>query len=160
MRKVTAVKVIAKAYFFGAILISFLHLVTAARKGGLSGYEAYTVPVMIDGIAIVGLIMRGTEFSVATRKIGFRVQIGAGAFSLMGNVFAAENMGGAVYGVAIVALFLLTEWLSDNIKSAQVDVDAAKAEARKATAAKAAATRKRNARQGAKVVKAAEALIS
>lgn len=159
MSKVQAVKGIAKVYFFGAIAISFIHLVAAAHKGGLTGYEAYTVPVMIDGIAIIGLVMRGTEFSIATRKIGFRVQIGAGILSLMGNVFAAENLGGAAYGVAIVALFLLAEWLSDKIESAEVDKAAAMLNKRQAAAQKAAATRKRNARQAKAVVKAAESLI-
>lgn len=48
MTKVKSVKGIAKVYFFGAIAISFIHLVAAAHKGGLNGYEAYTVPVMID----------------------------------------------------------------------------------------------------------------
>lgn len=132
MTKVKSVKGIAKVYFFGAIAISFIHLVAAAHKGGLNGYEAYTVPVMIDGIAIIGLVMRGTEFSIATRKIGFRVQIAAGALSLLGNVFAAHNLGGAVYGVAIVALFLLAEWLSDKIESAEVDQEAQEAEKRAA----------------------------
>jgi len=159
MTKVTGVKVIAKVYFFGAIAISFLHLVTAARKGGLTGYEAYTVPLMIDGIAIIGLVMRGTEFSQATRKIGFKVQIAAGMLSLMGNVFAASNLGGAVYGVGIVILFLVAEWLSDNIKSADMDVKAEQATKRQSAAQKAAATRKRNARQAKAVVRGAEALI-
>lgn len=159
MNKVKTVKGIAKIYFFGAIAISFVHLVTAAHKGGLTGYEAYTVPVMIDGIAIIGLVMRGTEFSIATRKIGFRVQIGAGMLSLLGNVFAAENFGGAVYGVAIVAMFILAEWLSDKIESAEVDTAAEQASKRQAAAQKAAATRRRNARQAKAVVKAAEQMI-
>ncbi len=159
MNKVSAVKVIAKAYFFGAIAISFIHLVEAARKGGLNGYESYTVPFMIDGIAIIGLIMRGKEFSMATRKTGFKVQVGAGALSLAGNVFAAHNLGGAVYGIGIVLLFLMAEWLSDNIKSADVDRVAEQATKRQAAAQKAAATRKRNARQAAKVVKTAETFI-
>lgn len=159
MNKVKAVKGIAKIYFFGAIAISFVHLVTAAHKGGLTGYEAYTVPVMLDGIAIIGLVMRGTEFSIATRKIGFRVQIGAGILSLLGNVFAAENLGGAVYGVAIVSLFLLAEWLSDKIESIEVDKAAEVLNKRQVAAQKAAATRKRNARQAKAVVKAAEQMI-
>lgn len=159
MNKVSIIKAIAKAYFFGAIAISFLHLVAAAEKGGLSGFEAYTVPIMVDGIAITGLIMRGTEFSIATRKIGFRVQIGAGILSLMGNVFAAHNLGGAVYGVAIVGLFLLTEWLSDRIQPASVDQEAAIAARKAASVAKAQATRKANARKAKAVVKGAEAIL-
>lgn len=159
MRKVNVIKWITKAYFFAAIAGSFTHLVTAAQKGGLAGWEMWSVPFMIDGIAIIGLIMRGNEFSKATRSIGFKVQIGAGVLSLAGNVYAAGNLGQAVYGVAIVALFVLAEWLADNIKSAESDKQAEALNRRQAAAQKAAATRKRNARQAAKVVKAAEELI-
>lgn len=145
MNKVQIIKYITKAYFFAAMAASFTHLITAAEKAGLQGWEMWSVPFMIDGIAIIGLIMRGTEFSNATRKIGFRVQIGAGVLSLLGNVYAATNLGGAVYGVAVVALFILAEWLSDRIQSADVDKAAATQTKRQEAAAKAAATRKRNA---------------
>lgn len=115
--KVRIVQIIVKAYFFAAISISFLHLITAAEKGGLTGHEMYSVPFMIDGIAIIGLIMRGKDFNKATRELGFKVQIGAGALSLAGNIYAAENVGGAIYGFAIVALFVFAEWLGDNIQA-------------------------------------------
>lgn len=153
MSKVKAIKYITKAYFFAAMAASFMHLITAAEKAGLHGWEMWSVPFMIDGIAIIGLIMRGTEFSIATRKIGFRVQIGAGMLSLLGNVYAATNLGGAVYGVAVVALFILAEWLSDRIESADVDKAVATQTKRQEAAAKAAATRKRNAAAKAKPTK-------
>ncbi len=159
MTKLKVVKLIVKAYFFAALIISFSHLVTAADKGGLSGYEMYSVPFMIDGIAIIGLIMRGTEFSKATRSIGFRVQIGAGVLSLAGNIYAAHNFGGAVYGFAIVALFVLAEWLGDKIESSDVDRQAEVQAKRAESAKKAAATRKRNARKAKAVVAEAESLI-
>jgi hypothetical protein len=115
--KVQIVKVITKAYFFAAITASFIHLIEAARKGGLAGWEMYSVPFMIDGIAITGLIMRGKEFNKQTRTLGLKVQAGAGMVSLAGNVYAAHNLGGAIYGVAVVGLFLLMEWLSDNVNA-------------------------------------------
>ena len=153
MRKVQIIKWIVKAYFLFAIVASFTHLITAAHKGGLQGWEAYSVPFLIDGIAIIGLIMRGTEFSKATRKTGFKVQLVAGLLSLAGNVFAAENMGGAVFGVAVVVLFVTAEWLSDNIESADADKAAEVASKRQAAAQKAAATRKANAAKKAPVRK-------
>jgi uncharacterized membrane protein len=156
MTKTRIVKWIVKAYFFAAIAASFHHLITAAGKAGLTGWEMWSVPFLIDGIAIIGLIMRGPEFSAATRQIGFRVQIVAGVLSLIGNVFAANNIGQAVYGVAIVALFIFSEWLSDRIESVEVDHAAAAQTKRQEAAAKAAATRKRNATKAKAVVKAAE----
>jgi hypothetical protein len=160
MNKVTVIKVIAKLYFAGALIGSFLHLIHAAQKGGLTGAEAYSVPFMIDGLALTALVMRGSEFSTRTRRIGFRVFLFTGSMSLAGNVFAAHNIGGAVYGVAIVALFLGMEWLSDHIESAQAEADklaATEAEAKKAASiAKAQATRQANKALAAKVVKNAE----
>lgn len=156
MRKVTkvqGVKVIVRGYFFFAIAASFTHLITAATKGGLAGWEAWAVPFLVDGIAILGLIMRGAEFDTRTRKIGFRVQCGAGLLSLLGNVFAARNLGGAVFGVATVALFVLTEWLSDNMGSASDEV-------KRNAVKKGLATRRRNARQAKLVVKQAEAILN
>lgn len=152
MNKHSITKAIVKGYFFAALAASFTHLITAAHKGGLHGWEAWSVPFMIDGIAILGLIMRGAEFDTRTRKIGFKVQCGAGLLSLLGNVFAAQNIGGAVYGVGIVALFILAEWLSDNMGSA-------KDETKRASIAKGIATRKRNARKAQAVVRQAEKLL-
>lgn len=148
MNKVQIIKVIAKLYFLGAMVASFLHLIHAAQKGGLSGAEAYSVPFMIDGLALTGLMMRGTEFSSRTRKIGFKVFLLTGTMSLAGNVFAASNVGGMVYGVAIVALFIGMEWLSDNIQSAQAEADKLAADA--AAAAKAASIAKGLATKAAK----------
>lgn len=99
---------------------------------------------MIDGLAVIGLAMRGEAFSRATRKIGFRVQCIAGGVSLLANVYAASNLGGVIYGVAVVALFVGSEWLADKIESADVDAAAALAAKRTASAQKAAQTRKAN----------------
>uniref|UniRef100_UPI003F493B2B hypothetical protein n=1 Tax=Actinoplanes sp. CA-084688 TaxID=3239901 RepID=UPI003F493B2B len=61
--------------------------------------------------------MRSEAFSSSTRSLGFRVQITAGALSLACNVFAGNTLGERIYGVLIVALFVLSEWLSDRIES-------------------------------------------
>jgi hypothetical protein len=95
---------------------------------------------MVDGIAIMGLTMRSEDFATRTRRIGFRVQIVAGALSLAGNVYAAHNAGTAVFGVAVVALFIFSEWLSDQIESSVVE--AARVATERAAAAKAASIAK------------------
>lgn len=146
MRKVSAIKAITRLYFAAAIVLSFLHLVHAARKGGLT-WESWTVPFMVDGIAIMGLTMRSEDFAGRTRRIGFRVQIVAGLLSLAGNVYAAHNAGTAVFGVAVVALFVFSEWLSDQIESAVVE--AARLATEEAAAAKAASIAKGNATRAA-----------
>lgn len=159
MNKVSIAKLISRGYFLLALVVSFLHLVHAGFKGGLT-WESYLIPFMVDGIAVMGVMLRGEEFAKRTRKIGFRTQIAAGMLSLAGNLFAAHNAGGMVLGAAVVVLFVFAEWLTDQIESAEAE--AAREAAELATAAKAAAiakgqaTRKANARKATSVVKGAE----
>lgn len=141
MTKVTAIKLIVRAYFFAAIAGSFTHIIDAAAKTGLHGWEQYATPFMIDGLAIIGLIMRSEDFSKRTRKLGGWTQGIMGSFSLIANVYAAESTGGVMFGVAIVALFLAAEYLSDNIESVTVDQAAAAAAAQAETEAVEAAKR-------------------
>lgn len=122
MNEVKLVKGITKVYFAGALAGSFAHIVTAAYKLGADNpIEAIATPFMIDGIAIIGMVMRGEKFSARTNKIGFRVQAGAGALSLAMNVIAAHSLFGVLFGVAIVALFVFAEWLKDQIQGREVD---------------------------------------
>lgn len=143
--QIAIVSAIVKLYFLAALAGSFTHIIEAAFKTGLTGWEAWSTPFMIDGIAIIGMVMRGKRFSKATRAIGTRVQLVAGLLSLTANVYAAENFGGRIYGVAIVALFLTAEWLSERMEGVEVDMERDAREKRSAAATKAAATRKRNA---------------
>lgn len=163
MNKVTMAKRIAKSYFILALVVSFLHLVHAGFKGGLT-WESYLIPFMVDGIAMMGMLLRGEEFSSRTRKIGFRTQIIAGVLSLAGNVYAAHNVAGIVMGTAVVSLFIFAEWLTDQIESVEVETArkvAEEAAAKKAEAiAKAAATRKRNARTKKAEVKVLESMLT
>lgn len=117
MNKVKLATLISRGYFLMAIVVSFLHLIHAARKGGLE-WEAWLVPFMVDGIAVMGVLLRGEEFASRTRKIGFRTQCAAGFLSLLGNVYAAHNAGGVVMGFGVVTLFVFAEWLTDQIESA------------------------------------------
>ncbi len=146
MNKVKIVQAIVKLYFVGALAGSFVHIISAAEKLGLSGWEAWSTPFMIDGLALIGMVMRSDDFSAATRKLGFRVQVVMGAFSLVANVYAAKSVGGVIYGVMIVALYIAAEWITDRIESVQVDRDREAAIKRSEAARKAAATKKNNAR--------------
>jgi len=145
MRKVSKpqlAKSIVKIYFVAALAGSFAHTITAAHKAGLVGWEAWSSPFMIDGLAIIGLVMRGKDFSQATRALGLRVQAGMGVVSMAANVYAAHNLGGAVFGASLVGLWLASEHLASNLESASVDQARALAAKRSAAARKGAATRK------------------
>jgi hypothetical protein len=174
MNKIEITKAIAKMYFILALSVSFLHLVHAGFKGGLT-WESYLIPFMVDGIAIMGMVMRGSEFASKTRKIGFRTQLGAGFLSLLGNVYAAHNIAGMMMGVAVVTLFIFAEWLTDQIHSAAAEAEeraiaeakrieaelAAETQAKKAAAiAKGKATRAKNARTKKAQVRVLEDMLT
>jgi len=163
--KVRMARRIARSYFLLAIVVSFAHLIVAGRKGGLDA-QAYLVPFMVDGIALMGLLLRGEEFATRTRRIGFRTQIGASLLSLAGNVYAAHNAGTAVLGIAVVVLFIFAEWLTDARQIQSAAAEAAQLAAEAAAAKKAAsqkkaqATRRRNARTRKVTEEALEALLA
>ncbi|MBW6432205.1 hypothetical protein KZ829_00395 [Actinoplanes hulinensis] len=142
--KYQVVKLIVKLYFFGALAVSFTHVIEASHKLDLHGWQAWTTPFAIDGIAVIGMVMRGAAFSRDTRRLGFRVQVAAGLLSLACNVFAGSTVGERVYGVLIVALFVFSEWLSDRMQGREVDVERERVAKRAAAAEKAKATRAAN----------------
>lgn len=156
---VTIVRVIVKLYFLAALAGSFTHIVEAAFKIGLTGWEAWSTPFMIDGLAVIGMIMRTEAFSIRTRSLGFRVQVICGLMSLTANVYAAHNLGGVLYGVGVVALFLAAEWLTGQLESAEADRQREAAEKRSQAASKAAATRKRNAAKKKTEVRKLEKIV-
>lgn len=131
MNKIKLVKGITRLYFAGALAGSAAHIITASHKLGGEGIEVYATPFMIDGVAIMGMVMRSEDFSKRTNKIGFIVQCIMGALSLTMNVLAAHNLFGVLFGIAIVGLFVFAEWLGDQIEGREVDE---KAKAQQATA--------------------------
>lgn len=177
-KKVMAIRAIVKLYFVGAITGSFIHIVAAAEFLGGHGIEAFSVPFMIDGIAIIGMVMRSPDFSKRTNRIGFKVQCGMGLLSLIMNILAAHNLFGVLYGIGIVGLFVFSEWLSDHIEPASVDnreaeaaaiaaaeravreAEAAIAAKKAATSAKRAATIARNKRAKARAAATATTMTA
>lgn len=127
-------KLITKAYFFGALSISFTHIITSAHKLGGEGYEPYIAPFMVDGVALLGMHMRNEKYDDRTNKIGLWAQSLAGLLSLAMNVHAAHSTFGLLLGIGVVVLFLATEWMAGNIRL-RTDSEAEKQAAAKAAAA-------------------------
>ena len=131
------VRLVTRIYMVGALAVSFSHIIEASHKLGLFGWQAITVPFAIDGLALLGMIGRSDRFAETTRATGFKLQIGAGLVSLAANVYAGRTIGEQLYGVMIVALFVIVEWYAGKLAPAP--------SARSVAAAKGAATRKANA---------------
>lgn len=136
------VKWITRGYFLGALAASSTHAVIAAEKAGLSGWEAWSVPVMVDGMATLGLVMRGDAFASDTQRLGFRVQMIMACVQVALNVFAAHNVGGMVYGVAVVALYVAAETLAKGLRTREAEKAELTRQKRSQAAKQGAATRK------------------
>lgn len=113
MSKTFLIWLIVKAYFIAALAGSFTHIITAAERVGLTGWEAVIVPFLIDGMFIIAMVLRGESYSTRTRKIGLRVQIAMGALSLAANITAATAVGGILLSVLLVGGMIFSEWLAD-----------------------------------------------
>lgn len=111
------VAVIVRAFMLGAAAISFSHIVATSHALGL-GWEAWTVPGFVDGLAVLGLIGRGPKFAPSTQRAGLRLMAGAGLLSLACNVYAGHNLGQQLYGVLVVAGFIAAEWYSMKLRPA------------------------------------------
>lgn len=149
--KLRVIRGIVRAYFVAALAGSFVHVIEAAGLVGLTGWEKWSTPFMIDGLAIVGMMMRSAAFAEKTRRTGFRVQCVMGLISLVANVYAAQTLGGVIFGVGIVTLFVAAERLVDGIEGVQADRAREVKAKRQDAARKAAVTRQKNAQAKGKV---------
>lgn len=145
------IRIVVWFFLVGAALISFSHIVHVSQMLGL-GWESWTVPAFVDGIAIVGKVSMLPRFSKAFRSSGFKLLMFGGVLSLAANVAAGSNWGERAFGVLVVAGFMILEshaTKADRTAVAEADVDPAVSARRQAAAAKAAQTRKDNAAKAA-----------
>lgn len=149
LNRVFLVRVIVRGYFLGALAGSWNNLINAGVRAQL-GDKAWVVPIMVDGVAVVGILMRHRSFARHTRYLGLWVLSVASSLSLAGNVYAAPTVGLAVLGAAFVGFYLAGEILSDpkHLQPAQVDADAEMARAAAELAAAAAQRKAAGIRKG------------
>ncbi len=132
MSKTFLIWLIVKAYFVAALGGSFTHIITAAERLGLHGWEATIVPFLIDGMFLIAMVLRGETYSARTRMIGLRVQIIMGFLSLSANITATRSAGGVLLAVLLVGGMVFSEWLADPKQmrtAATEDAEAAVTEA-------------------------------
>lgn len=131
-----AVAAIVRMFMLGTAGVSFSHIIATSHALGLS-WEAWTVPFLVDGLAVLGMIGRSHRFAAATQRAGLRLMAGAGLLSLACNVYAGHNLGQRLYGVLIVAGFVVSEWYACKLRPAPVATDEL-AEAKRAVRSEAA----------------------
>jgi len=138
-----------------ALYVSKDHITDVAHRIGLVGYQAETLFVLIDVVALIGKVLQLKYFAASTRKVGKRLMIAAGVISLTCNVASGWLSGGygpAGYGVFVVVLFLVLESVVLKIKPA-ASVTRAKNAANGKTAPKARDYRREYARRASKTSK-------
>jgi hypothetical protein len=141
-----------------ALYVSRDHITDVAHRIGLVGYQAETLFLLVDVVALIGKVLQLKYFAASTRKVGRRLMIAAGIISLTCNVASGWLSGGygpAGYGVFVVILFLVLENVLTKIKPAAAVTRAKNASnaetldapltARQISARKGAETRRRNA---------------
>lgn len=145
-----AVTVVVALIMLLALYVSRDHITDVAYRIGLTGYQAETLFVLVDVVALIGKVLQLKYFAASTRKIGRRLMIAAGVISLTCNVASGWLSGGygpAGYGVFVVLLFLALENVLTKIKpaaavTARKNAAAGKTAPRKRAARKAVAARK------------------
>lgn len=137
--------VIVYGFLLGTAAGSFTHIVTVGDRLGL-GWEAWTVPFLIDGIALMGKMGRSRRFAESTQRAGLRLMAFGGTLSLACNIYAGENLGQRCFGGLLVAGFLIVEWYAGKLSPAPAPaaVEPAVSAARSDAAKRAAATRAAN----------------
>jgi len=155
-------------YMPATLFLSFSHIVELGHMTGLTGRQAFIAPFLIDGFALIGMVLR-TFADEATRRFGLKMQITAMAASFAANIAAGNNAGERAFGAAVVIAFIVAERAGEVVSKrhaivkaeraatlAQVEADRKATEAiaqveaelaakRSAAASKAAATRARKA---------------
>ena len=115
--KYAIAKTVSIGFMLGAAAGSFRGEVALGHTLGLT-WEAFTVPFLIDGMAVLGLLGRGREFAASTQRAGLIIAMAMGALSLACNILAGHNLGQRLYGALIVGVFLASEWYATKLDKA------------------------------------------
>ena len=137
VRRAKAVaRIIGTSLLAYGLFLSAGHITEVGHAIGLAGHEAATLFVFVDILALYGKLLTSKLFVAKTRRIGYKLMSLGGALSLGCNVGAGllhGNVGRAAYGAGIVAMIVLIEYATVNIKGKTVNL--AERAPRKATAA-------------------------
>jgi hypothetical protein len=106
-----------------AMVMSSSHIIETSLKIGLTGWAAYTSPILIDAVAAVGKLGRLERFTDATRRSSLWLFLFGGAMSLTANVYAGENLGQRIHGVLVVVVYVWLESHITKLKLRPVPVD-------------------------------------
>src|SRR5258705_5937158 len=103
------VRIVCSVFILATAGFSFIHIVHTSQMLGLT-WEAWSVPFLIDGLAVLGMLGRSHRFAAETRRAGLKLMIGAGLVSLAANIAAGHKTGQRAFGLLAVVGFVVSEW--------------------------------------------------
>jgi len=142
MSPIRVIRVLSLAIMVAAAAVSYSTQRTLFLLWQVDTFTAAVAPIAVDMLAVLCTLAIHTD-GVARkgRRTAFFVLAVAGTASMTANFVAGQTLGSKVVHAAMVALYLLSEFVASTVKQAPPVVDAKRSEA----AVKAAATRKANA---------------
>lgn len=119
-----AIRMVASAIVFSVLLfviyVSRDHITEVGYRylNLTEDYQAQTLFVLIDILAMVGKALNSKYFDRSTQIAGATLMYLAGSISLTCNILAGDTLGQQIYGVGIVAVFVGLEAVIVRIKFA------------------------------------------
>lgn len=114
--------VIVYGFLLGAAVGSFGNIVGLAEHIGVSGSHAWTSPLLVDGIALMGKLLRSHRLAPAANRAGLRLMVFGGVLSLTANILHGHTLGDRIYGALLVVGFLIVERAAEHLAPAPAPV--------------------------------------
>lgn len=107
-------------FLAAAAVGSFNNIVGLAHDLGVSPGHAWTTPFLVDGIALMGKLLRSRHLAKTAHRAGLRLMIFGGVLSLTANVLHGHTLGDQIWGALLVVGFIVVERASDHLVPAPV----------------------------------------
>lgn len=133
------------AIFAYGLWISRSHITHIGYALKLSAFEAETLFVLVDFLALYGKLMTSKRLTAKARRFGFRVMLTGLAMSTACNVASGilhGSAGGAIYGLVVVVIIVIVEYGVSITKAKTVNTESRPTRAPQAPAAAVVNTRR------------------
>ena len=101
------------AMFAYGLWVSRTHITHIGHALRLTGFEAETLFVLVDFLALYGKVMTSRRLTAKARRYGFKVMLFGLSLSVGCNVASgilAGSLGAAIYGLFVVVIIVIVEY--------------------------------------------------
>lgn len=104
-----------------SITVSSAHIIEVAFKVGISDWQAWTAPLLVDAVMFAGKLGRLQRFTDETRRAALKLFMFGGTISLVCNVYAGfPSFGKMVHGLVVVVIMI---WLESYVAKMELRRD-------------------------------------